>query len=893
MSPVILDYATYIIYLTDPVEVATLQAQYPNGITGISPEAAAVIYNAPMGGQTPGGGWVPPGVMLPAVSAITYDSSVATGTLPDTAYQDAWGNNYPAVSYSWVGYFLAADGAAGDLAVPPPVPISQRRWIMGFELPYGGEGSTGNATLLVSRDASRTVDGLGLALRSTVSSLVTRTLVEYDASIDTNASWERFYVRPREAYPSATDRFWRCHGAAANAGIRLDLLPSGAIGVYNITSASVATLIGTTTRILSLDTWYRLDLLIAYNAAATLGQGTFTLYINGVQDLDLQVTPAQGGLGANNSRHRNSDIGNDGATSKGLCLDVDDWMNAEFPPALTGLDWLSGSHMQAVRANGFGASHSGNWAGNWRRLLPIAPVGSTLPALASSTSGARIAVTTDIDGVYQQQASQLGCAAMVVGIYSSRISANGTLGYSLAGGAAVLTTISQGAVAAFNSVLYRPAGMTTPAPLTPLELLHEKGASAGSSTVYMLEAVAEYLGGWGPEDVEASGVVYQPTGSGIHNSSYPNIGASQAGAGSPPPAVVYIKSGIYTGNNLGQDLLLAEPAHWLWVRPLAAAAGGGRWFSTMLTSHRGLQEGLVGDYMPQALVDPTDQPMLRVSGQDNQANVAAASYQWIAVCDVGMRFVLNGAFRHTVSASFINPLADPGYTPEAAFLAREILTASTTVKQWYKGIGHAATAASILNVAEASGVASFGLGSLTSQTPLHEAATAQMAYSLWRRVDCWGDTGVVQLISYIGDGSGNRVIPIDLWGRWPLFVLVVPHNAEGIFRDPSHTGTQSSLVSTMGITATTGIRAGGVDQITVGSALNTNGIVYDVFAIPGDSTTAWENAPGYYPVPPRSGCPGPWPPAPAPPTPPLPGPCLVGDPPAGGSLPGACAASSF
>jgi hypothetical protein len=65
--------------------------------------------------------------------------------------------------------------------------------------------------------------------------------------------------------------------------------------------------------------------------------------------------------------------------------------------------------------------------------------------------------------------------------------------------------------------------------------------------------------------------------------------------------------------------------------------------------------------------------------------------------------------------------------------------------------------------------------------------------------------------------------------------MVVPHNGAAFIRDVSHTGTNSLQFPTTN-NAATGITGGGPDSLSVGSALNTNGIIYDVFVFPGSTT---------------------------------------------------------
>lgn len=81
----------YMIDFGDPAKAASFQGAFPRGVTGLSPQGAAQTFNTPVGGLTPGRGFVAPGIyVLPA--GLTVDPSVASGTTP--------------YSFVWVGYFI-------------------------------------------------------------------------------------------------------------------------------------------------------------------------------------------------------------------------------------------------------------------------------------------------------------------------------------------------------------------------------------------------------------------------------------------------------------------------------------------------------------------------------------------------------------------------------------------------------------------------------------------------------------------------------------------------------------------------------------------------------------------------------------------------------------------
>jgi hypothetical protein len=824
-------YANYVIYFRDQTEYTNAVALVGGNQYQHSPAAAAALFGLaypPAGGALGDRGMYTvsyslsdPGSEIghPNPSGIFLGGSVDSVVVP----AQFGGADLLLI---WEG-IIQRVGGGGGAAPAPPTNISQRRWIAGFE--FGGSAEL-TSLVNLSRDASRVVDGLGLAVRRNTAGF-TRAVNTFSAGFTTRTSWERFYFRLREAYPGTTTQIWRTTGSpSGNSGVRLSFTSTGAILITNVDAAGTPTTL-TTLAVQPLDTWVRVDLLIQYSSvtAPTAVNASFSIYLNGVLEYTNSAFP-RSGLGDDTSFHVSSTLGTVAANT--LACDFDDWMNADKPAALDGIDWLTGSHIETVFLTGFGAAHDVNWVGDYRNLNQLRnPLtsSSNQARLTSSTSGAILDAITDAIETQQSQGAQIGAVAALVGLYSSRASVDGTLGYTLAGGAAALTAITQQTTLDWNRIMYRPSGVALPPALVPFDLRHVKGASAGASSVVALMAEIEYLGTWGVEDDDNA----LPRTFITHNAPYPR--SMYSATGPPPTAPVLGVQGVYVGNDTGQDINLAQPAHLVWIRPLTGASGGVKWFSSDLQSgHTGVTDRAgPSDYLVRAWIDSTGQAKFSVTGSNAQVNASGVSYQYIAFCDPGMRYCLNGAFAHAAAVATIdNPLINAAFTPQASFFHGEVLDSISNVTGLrYKGIGHTGTNGSPLNGAETANVASFAAGVITSLTNLHQASSdAQTAYSAWRTVDGSGVV-MVQICSYTGNGAGSQAVTLTpTSGRTPMFVIVVPHNAQSFMRDPSHTGSDSSNVG-LSTTSTTAITAVAVDQITVGSTLNTNGIVYDVFTL--------------------------------------------------------------
>ena len=826
---------SYIIKLTDPVLVAQLQAQFPAGVFS-PPGIAGPLWNAPIGGHTPGGAETNPGTYIYPSDALGFaiDLSPFYSTESFTAVFNGqppppgpWPNPYPiSIACTWAGFFVYA-GANTGVPVGQPRYTGQRRWIDGFEVPSFGEGGGGQG-LHSSRDASRTVDGLGFAYRANSN----------DGKLHLTAaspgpwpyqSWERFYIRLRTLPSGSDDNIWGAKGAtSAGTALLCNVSTTGTLKFYDKGNAAYPGVLLGSTSPLALNVWYRVDLYIAFPSNGLMS-ATLGVYINGTQVLDIFETQTGSGF-ASVQQHQSSTIGSDAsATSHGLEADFDDWINAApvniFSTAYPGLDLLSGSHVQLVRPTGFDPSTSPGWTGDWRLLNAI----GSGAGVVSTAPGAILAVTTD----YTLQ--QLGCVAINVGTVALLSPGAGPGAIGRAGSTLVPAVFTTGTWASMvppfsqYSTVFNLLDVRNLPPISSVSLTVQASSSAGTSSFSALFGVAEFLGQFGVEDSNPASPVSGVPFPGLHNAPYPSLAAAQT----PTPTIQAVRAaaGIYIGNNIGQDIFEKIPAHWWWVRPLSGSNDGVIWYSTMVGAHGQVNEAIKSDFMPQAKL-VAGVPNMQTSGSLAQANANAVSYQWIAISDVGHRVMLNGAFSHATGlASAVNALSDPSFLPNAVFLFLENYGGSTST-HYYKGSGHAGVTASLLNAAVSASIASLAAGSITSKIAIH-TDVPQTTYSAWRTADGSGMcSGVVAIGSYVGNGGASQIIPLALNGSSPLFALVVPHDAGSWFRDPSHTGVTSSPVG--GAPTTGGITGGDVNAMTIGTSLNTNLTVYDYFAIGGE-----------------------------------------------------------
>ena len=839
---------SYVIYLTDPVRVNQLQTQYPTGVQ-VPPNVAALTYGVP--GPTQGtnnldktGGIA----VFPNDSvAFSVDLSGAYGTqtftlvIPDRNPPPAgFPDPYPlTLSCYWVGFFSLIGQPGVTQSSSAIRYIGPRRWVCGFEIPQLGEGGSGNAGTREARAASRTPDGMGFAFRSQSIATPVRTQTQPSGRVYT---WERFYMRVNVQPSGGDDNFWAGKGTGeAGSSAILNLNTNGTVSGYNLANAVYpGALIGSTSA-LTIGTWYRIDVFVQWLAPPSGGSTLYmAVYVNG--------TLSFSGFGSNSASGQNATTSNlgqvEGTTAHGSEIDFDDWIGADQSDpnngitfgAFPGMDLSTGSHVVLVRPTGFGPLHNtASWigtgtavAGDWREVNNMPSNGAGATTGLTTTVAATLQVTTD----YKRQ--QFGPAAVNVSalIYTGTGSA-GTIGFNT-------TSVSQNEITSTwmnGSLIYNVsvgASLDALADIGPVTL--KVTTPAGTTAIIGLFASVEFIGYFGTEDnPPAQSGLASTLRMTIHNAPYPNL--AQQNSYTSPLGAVRVSAGTYTGNNIGQDVITKIAANWWFVRKIGGSGNGSVWWSPMEAAHDLLNEVLRPELQTEAIADYVNPGKMLVGGSRVDGNTSGAVYQYVAVSDLTMRFLMGGAISKKSSlASSVNNFFDASFKPDAMFFYIDSYSASVT-GHYYKGPGHTSDNASPLDAAQAS-TATFTTGSFTSETAIHND-TAQTAYMAWRKSDGSGQAQWFDVTSYTGNGGGSQNITLALNGFAPLFALVVPHNGVSYFRDPSHVGANSSVIN--GGLSTTAITAGAVNQLTVGTTLNANGIVYDVFVI-GGSTTAWQNA---------------------------------------------------
>lgn len=857
------------INLTDKSTVTALQAAHPAGVK-ISPNEAAHTYA--VGGVDLGIQMTTDPVVNPGIRSAFF---ITGGNFPRDVQQfnrksGGWfgipllfGDT---IRYHWYGRFVYA-GGSGTVDGEPveDVAIAKRKFIIGFESGEAPEmQNAGSGSANVMREASRHTDGMGFYYAGS-SEYITSPTQSGDAAAGTQ--WDRFYFRPMHE-ANVTSRMWRVKLAGgASRGASLNFTVDRRLVVHNIGDGGTETPIGTTSDQFEIGTWYRADILTECKAPG----GNLRLYING----ELVMTALGVGTGSNGGINNNDTIQNvymgggalGGTTDTFQCY-FDDWIGAAWPTEdsdgeYVGKDWLNGSRV--VMAHPSGTATGNNFLGDYRGVrgeyasTNVGASGGNV--MTSIVSGDALRLTVRDEAITAVPGS-IGVVAFMVAYFGKQATAGvGTLGWKFDGliDLAAQANVTETTTNNWSRRWHRPSGQINPiANLAPFELHKVKAANINQADCYAFVLIAEHIGNFGDCDVKEDDTEGAPSGlpesiHGVHMAPYPTTPWARQQVAPTSPVIIH--TGTYTGNGTIQELQFRAPVTWLMIRRATTTlATGGFWWTSLAGFHAEGEQAL--QPAVHALIDPAFVPagtddtqeqrtLVRINGAHPQVNAAAVAYQYVAFEDPGCRYMINGIF-HALSTAFATREIDfkghSTFTPRWSFMHCELHSnTSATYERGTKGPGHAANAASIMNIAENATGWTHDIGGMTADDLLMDTSVAQTkAWSAWRSDDQSSDPnklGVVAIGSYIGDGAASRTINFATTGtKRPVYAIVQPLNATPAHhRDPSHTTNTSNAMGTGSSTAT-GITAGGVDSFTVGTTLNANGIVYNYFVLIGSAT---------------------------------------------------------
>lgn len=295
---------------------------------------------------------------------------------------------------------------------------------------------------------------------------------------------------------------------------------------------------------------------------------------------------------------------------------------------------------------------------------------------------------------------------------------------------------------------------------------------------------------------------------------------------------VSVMTGIYTGNGTSQAIPCDFEPHWIWTCPTAGEGTGAMWGES---NQGAIDWTQIGQRTQQLNRTATG---FVVSGNDVQTNQTTTGYRWFAIRDGTQRLLYRGAFSEAQAAAYtlddgLGVIPATFGTPVAVWAHIDAYQAPGGVAAYFRGTQHTGTNSSSLTAAvlTANGVRTMpAAGSGFQVGPLLTVSSnPQTGFSVWSLG--FVTTTLWAITTYTGNGAATQAVTLALGGRAPGWVLVIPQNGGGRYhRHASHTGLNSVLLSN-GALSTSGVTAVAVNQLTAGSSINSNGILYDVIAL--------------------------------------------------------------
>lgn len=612
--------------------------------------------------------------------------------------------------------------------------------------------------------------------------------------------YERFYIRIRRLPTTGKCRVWSNFTDTGGNSLKLDLKTDGTLELLNVAHS-----LGTTAA-LTLGQWYRLEIRATCNTA-TFAAPDPPLEDNSLAELKIDGTVAINAFPTNNGvsllglATRNCKVYRSYLGAEGLLADaeydLDDWVadTAAYPGP---------GQVTLVRPNGAGSLQE--WPGDWRRLAPCP--GSVTPitdGLTTTTASARESVT--LESWAERNITGTIHAAQIHAFIRSGATIP-ALGFSVNGGGFDWANTLAGGNEVFTARYLASPGFTV---ANTVEIGYRKDGSATAHYLNHLSLLVD------------------------HDSPDPPA---------PSDDTIRTTTGTYTGNGTGQTITLAFEPDFLMIRKIGASGIGLIWFRRMgdrgayATGTDGM--GVQGGSTRLALVRSTGFDVCH----DLETNASGAVYWYLAIRDQTGRMLNTGGFFPAPSIDDQNiSLGDVTFTPEVLMVLEQFN--SSTGDVYFRGPAHvgdlsspisSATGAPVANAIQSVGAGTFQVGTILTVSP------AQRTYAAFKS-GAFVTNRLLAVSSYVGTGVGVgnfRDIPLNLGGRTPTFVLIVPHNAGGnrYFKTDLNATEDAQNWRTGAVQPTHAIKTLAADSATVGYLLDTLGVTFTVWAISNGADAA-------------------------------------------------------
>lgn len=305
----------------------------------------------------------------------------------------------------------------------------------------------------------------------------------------------------------------------------------------------------------------------------------------------------------------------------------------------------------------------------------------------------------------------------------------------------------------------------------------------------------------------------------------------------PAPPVtsnVSVATGEYVGNGLTQSVACGIVPGWIHTDPIANGIGTGCcWWDTMIT---GTDWARAGQRSNVFVPTPTG---FDVVGNDPSSNQAGITYRWFAIQDGPNRLLYRGAFSdYSVANATLNSgkaiVPATFGTTRSCWAQREPLQAVGGLNGgYYLGPSMSSPNSSPLAASAlvTTAIRSLPLAGSTwvAGSDLTDSSRPQTAFTAWSTD--FLTTVLWAVASYTGDGNPTQTVALTLGGRGPGWVMVVPGNTGNRYLSTASLPVGTSQNLSDGVYSANAILTMCNNAITVGSDLNTIGVLYQVLAI--------------------------------------------------------------
>lgn len=566
------------------------------------------------------------------------------------------------------------------------------------------------------------------------------------------------------------------------------------------------TQIGVSTKVLALNTHYRLNVEIQFRVA---GSAKFDVKIDG----SITDGFTGSGFGTTNGLGHGSQVGVNITHGSSTGNEVDGGAVVQDDLVADDTTEPAAGGVTLIQVSGPGTYD--NWAtgGSWRSVVNRLPSDGTAP-LSHTTTTASLTQTYALESMTSRGVPS-GATIRSVRLafrgalprtnWAYRLRQNGTDNDSALQAAEATTNWKRAPATQQGLGWFIDRGTLAIAPADTLEIGIVDGTGAGTSALSGAYLIVDWEG------------------------TEPTL-ATENGD-------IVIELGTFVGNGTTKDVNFTNPTlapTFLWILAQTAAGQSSRaWWTRGMGYFGAYAQGASRHDNSASGICRVGTASFSVKGAASSINESGATSRYLAIRDNTGRMISTG--RRTLNGADNNvdninvSLEDASFVIEALIVCGQRWGNSGSSNLAYRDTDYGAdssspldtSAAAAANLIQSHGTGTFQLGqSGISRTPAFNTTWAAF------RTTQFATKRLLTIGSYVGDAAGSRVIPYTALGVTPALVIVIPENANTrqyrTFSDGAGTTSRSWLDGTTSTTSITAFDT--ADQFTVGANLNTSAV---------------------------------------------------------------------